>query len=285
MTQIVVRSSRQVPIADLLNLPLMLRNLWRYRDLIRQFTIREVGVRHKGTALGLTWAILQPLLTLSIYTFIFGFVFKNRWGKLDGFYWADFTLNFFAGYVVYSIFSDTVNRSPGFITEHPNLVRKVVFPLEILPLTATGASLIYSGFGIALLLIATGALAQTFSWTIIFFPLVLLPLLMLTLGISWLFASLGAFIRDFRQVVPVLTQLVFFMTPIFYDVKNIDPQFRWIIMLNPMTLIVENARKTLLWSEMPDWQHLGVLYAVALVVMILGYAWFTKSKRGLADVL
>lgn len=285
MTQIVVRSSKPVPIADLLNLPMMIRNLWRYRDLIRQFTVREVSVRHKGTALGLTWAILQPLLTLSIYTFIFGFVFKNHWGKLGGFAWADFTLNFFAGYVVYSIFSDTVNRSPGFITEHPNLVRKVVFPLEILPVTATGASLIYASFGIVLLLIACGALAQSFSWTIVFFPLVLLPLMMITLGISWLFASLGAFIRDFKQVVPVLTQLIFFMTPVFYDVKNIDEQYRWIIMLNPMTLIVENSRKTLLWGEMPDWFHLGVLYAVSLVVMILGYAWFSKSKRGLADVL
>lgn len=285
MTQLVVRSSRPVPIADLLNLPLMIRNLWRYRDLIRQFTVREVSVRHKGTALGLTWAVLQPLLTLSIYTFIFGFVFKNRWDKLGGYAWADFTLNFFAGYVVYSIFSDTVNRSPGFITEHPNLVRKVVFPLEILPLTATGASLVYAGFGIALLLVATGVLAQSFSWTILFFPLVLLPLLMLTLGVSWLFASLGAFIRDFRQVVPVLTQLVFFVTPVFYDVKTIDTQYRWIIMLNPMTLIVENARKTLLWGEMPDWTHLGLVYAVSLAVMILGYAWFTKSKRGLADVL
>ena len=285
MNQLVVRSAKPTPIGDLLNLASMIRGFWRYRDLIHQFTAREFLVRHKCTSLGIAWAVIQPLLTLSIYTFIFGFVFKNRWNKLDGYAWADFTLHFFAGYVVFSIFADTVNRSPSFVTEHPNLVRKVVFPLEILPITATGASLLYSTFGLGLLLLATGILAHSFSWTIIFFPLVLVPLVMITLGVSWIFASMGAFIRDFKQVVPVLTQLVFFMTPVFYDVNNIDPQFRWIIRLNPLTIVVENARKTLLWGEVPNWTDLVILTAVGLVVMVLGYAWFMKSKRGLADVL
>ncbi len=285
MDQIAVRSARRPPIADLLNLSSIARHLFGYRDLIRQFTVREVMVRHKGTSLGLSWAIVQPLLTLAIYTFIFGFVFSNRWGRLGGFEWADFSLHFFAGFVVFSIFSETVNRSPTFVTEHPNLVRKVVFPLEILPVTALGASLVYAGFGLGLLMLATGVLAQTVSWTLVLFPLVLAPLLMITLGVSWFFASLGAFIRDFKQVVPVLTQLVFFMTPIFYDVNQISEKFRWVILLNPLTLVVENSRRTLLWSEMPNWLELRVLYAVGVVVMVLGYAWFAKSKRGLADVL
>lgn len=285
MDQIAVRSARRLPIADLLNVVSITRHLWRYRDLIRQFTAREVMVRHKGTSLGLAWAVMQPLLTLVIYTFIFGFVFQNKWGKLGGFEWADFSLHFFAGFVVMSVFIDTVNRSPAFVTEHPNLVRKVVFPLEILPVTATGASLVYAGFGLVLVLIATAGLAQTVSWTIVFFPLVLAPLVMMTLGVSWFFASLGAFIRDFKQVVPVLTQLVFFMTPVFYDVNKIDERFRWVIRMNPLTLVVENARRTLLWSEMPNWMELAVLYAVGVVVLVLGYAWFAKSKRGLADVL
>ncbi|MGE3109949.1 MAG: ABC transporter permease [Phycisphaerales bacterium] len=285
MDQIAVRSARRVPIADLLNISSICRHLWQYRDLIRQFTVRDVMVRHKGTSLGLAWAILQPLLTLAIYTFIFGFVFRHRWGKLGGFEWADFSLHFFAGFVVYSIFAETVNRSPAMVTEHPNLVRKVVFPLEILPITAAGASLVYAFFGLALLLIAAGALAQSFSWTIIFFPLVLLPLLMITLGVSWLFASLGAFIRDFKQVVPVLTQLTFFMTPVFYDVQQVPERLRWVIMMNPLTLIVLNSRRTLLWGELPDWTQVAALNALGLVVLVLGYAWFVKSKRGLADVL
>jgi lipopolysaccharide transport system permease protein len=289
MSQVVIRSARPTPIGDVLSLPHMVRHLWGYRDLIRQFAVREVLVRHKGTALGLTWAIAQPLLTLGIYTFIFGFVFQNRWGaeKLGGPEWANFLLNFFAGFVLFGFFSETVNRSPTFITDHPNLVRKVVFPLEIFPVTAVGAGLVYSGCSLVLLLLTTLILAGTFSWTIVFFPLVLLPLLMLTLGVSWFFASMGVFVRDVRQVVPVMTQLLFFVTPIFYDIESpgIRPVYKQIIRLNPFTTIVESGRRTLLWGQPPEWLPLGIVTALSLVVMILGYAWFAKSKRGLADVI
>jgi lipopolysaccharide transport system permease protein len=266
----------------------MARSLWRYRDLVRQFTVREFMVRHKGTSLGILWAIVQPLLVLAIYTFIFGFVFHNRWDQLKGPSWANFPLNFFAGYLIYSVFSDCANRSPSLVTEHPNLVRKVVFPLEILPLTCLGAGLFYFFISLALLMAITIALTQTVSWTILLFPLTLAPMIMLTLGISWIFASLGAFIRDFKQVVPVIMQLIFFVTPVFYDVSKIQEPFQSVIRLNPLTTIVQFGRKTLMWGEAPtqdDWMYFAVVTAFSLVVMICGYAWFTKSKRGLADVL
>lgn len=288
MTDVIIRSARPLPWGDLLSLPAMLRALWRYRDLVRQFAMREVLVRHKGTSLGILWAVLQPLLVLGIYTFIFGFVFANRWSQLQGPAWANFPLNFFTGYLLYGLFSDCVNRSPSLITEHPNLVRKVVFPLEILPLTTCGASLIYFTISASLLLVVKVIVTQTLSWTILLFPIVLFPLVMLTLGVSWLFASLGAFIRDFKQVVPVLMQLLFFVTPVFYDVSLIKEPFQQIIRLNPLTTIVEFGRKTLMWGQAPtpeDWISLGVVSALAFVVMIGGYAWFCKSKRGLADVL
>lgn len=268
----------------------MVRSLWRYRELVRQFTIREVMVRHKGTALGLFWAVVQPLLVLAIYTFIFGFVFQNRWSASSGPDWANFPMNFFAGYLIFNVFSECVNRSPSLVVEHPNLVRKVVFPLEILPLTSCGAGLVYFAISVVLLLAVKVALTLTISWTVVLFPLVLIPLVMLTLGVSWLFASLGAFIRDFKQVVPVLTQLMFFVTPLFYDVSNpeIKPIYRQIIHLNPLTTIVQFGRKVLMWGQVPDgadWQALGIVTLASFVAMIGGYAWFVKSKRGLADVL
>jgi lipopolysaccharide transport system permease protein len=288
MSELTIRSARPIPWGDLLSLPAMVRALWRYRDLVRQFTVREVMVRHKGTSLGLLWAVVQPLLVLAIYTFVFGFVFQNRWSHLRGPDWANFPLNFFAGYLIFGVFSDCVNRSPSLITEHPNLVRKVVFPLEILPLTCCGAGLVYFFISLALLIVVTFILTLSIPWTIVLFPLALVPLIMLSLGVSWLFASLGAFIRDFKQVVPVLTQLMFFVTPVFYDVSAIKEPYQQIIRLNPMTTIVQFGRKTLMWGQVPtgeDWASLGVVTALALAVMIGGYAWFAKSKRGLADVL
>jgi lipopolysaccharide transport system permease protein len=288
MSELVIRSARPVAWGDLLSLPAMIRSLWRYRDLVRQFAVREVMVRHKGTSLGVLWAVVQPLLVLGIYTFIFGFVFQNRWSHLRGPDWANFPLNFFAGYLLFGVFSECVNRSPTLITEHPNLVRKVVFPLEILPLTTCGAGLVYFSVSVALLMVVMFVLTLSVPWTVLLFPIVLVPLVMLTLGVSWLFASLGAFIRDFKQVVPVLTQLMFFVTPVFYDVTQIPERFQQVIHLNPLTTIVQFGRKTLMWGQVPtpdDWIALGVVTAVGLIVMIGGYAWFTKCKRGLADVL
>src|SRR6478752_2824271 len=129
MSDLVIRSASPTPIADLLSLPAILRNLWRFRYLIAQFTRREVLVRHKGTALGLLWAIVQPLITLGVYTFIFGMVFQNKsWHEHDlgGPPWTNFVLHFFVGFILYGFFADCVNRAPGLITEHPNLVRKVM---------------------------------------------------------------------------------------------------------------------------------------------------------------
>ncbi len=128
------------------------------------------------------WAVVQPLLVLAIYTFVFGFVFENRWSQLQGPSWANFPLNFFAGYLIFGVFGDCVNRAPSLITEHPNLVRKVVFPLEILPLTCCGAGLVYFGISLVVLLIAKVALTQTLSWTVLLFPIVMVPLIMLTPG-------------------------------------------------------------------------------------------------------
>jgi len=265
------------------------RNLWEYRELIKQFSIRETVARHKGTHLGLAWTVGQPLLTLAVFTFLFATVFEVRWdATLSGEAKIDYALHFFAGLVLYSVFADTVGRAPGLILEKPNFVRKVVFPLEILPVAALGASLIYALISVVVLLVAALVLAGHFSVTLWLFPLTLVPLLTLTLGLSWFLCSIGVFVRDIKNVVAVLLQLLFFVTPIMFPLAMVTEKlgdYAWVVYLNPLTPILEDGRRTLLLGEQPHWLGLGISTVVGLAMMQAGYAWFRRSRQGFADVL
>lgn len=289
MTTIAVRTSRPPRVIEALSPVALVRNMWEYRELIKQFSIRETVARYKGTHLGLAWTVGQPLLTLAVFTFLFSTVFEIRWNtKLSGEARIDYALHFFAGLVLYSVFSDTVGRAPGLILEKPNFVRKVVFPLEILPVAALGASMIYALMGIVVLLVAALVLAGHFSATLWLFPLTLIPLAALTLGLSWFLCSMGVFIRDIKNVVAVLLQLLFFVTPIMFPLDMVQEklgEYAWAVYLNPLTPILEDGRRTLLLSQMPDWFGLGVSTVVGLLVMQSGYAWFRRSRQGFADVL
>jgi lipopolysaccharide transport system permease protein len=267
----------------------LVRNLWEYRELIKQFSIRETVARHKGTHLGIAWTVGQPLLTLAVFTLLFTSVFEVRWNtKLSGEMKIDYALNFFAGFVLYAVFSETVGRAPGLILEKPNFVRKVVFPLEILPVAALGASLVYALMGVGVLLVAALVLAGHFSVTLWLFPLTLIPLAALTLGLSWFLCALGVFIRDIKHVVAVVLQLLFFVTPIMYPLDMVQEKlgdWAWIMYLNPLTPILEDGRRTLLLGQPPHWLGLAISTLIGLFVMQAGYAWFRRSRQGFADVL
>jgi lipopolysaccharide transport system permease protein len=289
MTTIAVRTSRPPRVLESLSPVTLVRNLWEYRELVRQFSIRETVARYKGTHLGLAWTVGQPLLTLAVFTFVFSTVFDVRWGtNLSGEARVDYALNFFAGLVLYSVFSETVGRAPGLILEKPNFVRKVVFPLEILPVAALGASMIYALISVGVLLAAALVLAGRFSPTLWLFPLTLVPLAAFTLGLSWFLCSMGVFIRDIKNVVAVLLQLLFFATPITFPLETLQTKlggYAWVVYLNPLTAILEDGRRTLLLGQQPEWFTLGVSTLVGLLVMQAGYAWFRRSRQGFADVL
>lgn len=285
MSQIAVRSAKPEPVARLLWPGIAFSRLWRHRDLIAQFTGREAAMRHKGTNLGLAWAVAQPLLMLAVYTFLFGVVFQFRWGRLEGGGNPEFALTFFCGLIVFAVFQECANKSTSLIMERPNLVRRVVFPLEILPAVVLGSALLYMVIEAALLILCKGIFFRAVSPTAFFFPLVLIPLIMLSLGAGWFLSALGVFIRDIRQVVFVCTQMLFFLTPIFYPLDMVPEQYRWFIELNPLTHIVENARRTLLWGMTPDWGSLAVVTVFTAIVMQLGYAWFSRARRSFADVV
>lgn len=284
-TGIEIRSARAEPLRGLLSPVRLVSDVWKYRDLVWQMARREVTSRYRGSVLGGLWFLLQPLLMLLVYTFVFSVVFKARWGERVGDSPSGFALALFAGLLVFNLFAECANRSPTCIVGQPNYVKKVVFPLQVVPMALSGSALFYAVVNMGLLLVVSLAINRTLPVTVTAFPLVLVPTLMLSLGVAFVLASLGVYLRDTALVVPVLVQILFFTTPVFYPETAVPEPFRSIIRANPLSPLLDSARRTLLWNQWPEWGGLLVAWIVALVVLQLGYTWFQKTRRGFPDVL
>ncbi len=260
-------------------------NLWQHRELIRQFTRREVQQRYRGSYLGLIWSFITPLSTLVVYTFVFSIIFDARWegAPLEG--PASFALAFFAGLVVYNVLSETILASSAVITGNPNYVKKVVFPLEILPINILGSALIHSLFGLAILFVGLLIFLWQIPWTVIFLPLMYLPLIFITLGLAWFVASLGVFVRDLNHFLGIVLQFFFFLTPIVYPPSAVPEQLKFLIFLNPLSFIINHVRRVVLFGQVPDWGEFVIIVITTFGVMLLGYAWFMTSKKTFADVI
>ena len=259
------------------------KSLWRNRQLIVQMTKREVVGRYKGSAMGLAWSFFNPVFMLVVYTFVFSVIFKSRWGGGES--RTLFAVVLFAGMIVLGLFSEVLNRAPSLILSNVNYVKKVVFPIEILPVIAMGAALFHSLISLGVLLVAFVLFNGYLHWTVIFTPLVLLPLVLVTLGISWMLAAIGVFLRDVGQTIGMVTTVLMFLSPVFYPVTAVPERFRPFIMANPLTFIIEQAREVLIWGHCPNWIGLVIYTIVATVVAWAGYALFQKTRKGFADVL
>jgi lipopolysaccharide transport system permease protein len=262
------------------------RSLWHNRNLILQMSRREVVGRYKGSTMGMAWSFFNPVFMLVVYTFVFSEIFKARWGAAG----VDesktqFAMLLFVGLIVLSLFSDILNRAPGLILANTNYVKKVMFPIEILPVVAMGATLFHSLISLGVLLAAFTLFNGYMPWTAILIPLVLLPLVLLSLGLAWILASLGVFLRDVGQTIGILTTVLMFLSPVFYPVTAVPERFRSYIMANPLTFIIEQAREVLIWGHLPDWLGLGLYTVIAMAICWAGYAWFQKTRKGFADVL
>lgn len=240
--------------------------------------------RYKGAFLGLFWTLVQPLMMLAVYTFVFTVLFQPRTASADASR-AEFVVRLFCGIIVFGIFSETTARAPLLVVSKPSYVRKVIFPLEILPLASLGTSLVFLIAGLAILLAAIAIVYHTFSITIVLFPVVLVPLLLLSLGLGWFLASLGVFIRDTSHGVRILLQALFFLTPIVWTVDLLPERWQPLVNINPLATVIEGAKATLIYGTWPNWGWLAGATLVSLVVMLAGYFWFMKTKRGFADVL
>lgn len=260
--------------------------LWRHRDLIRQMTWRDVLGRYRGSLLGLAWSFFNPVLMLIVYTFVFSGIFKARWGGSDeaGSH-AQFALILFVGLIVNTLFAEILNRAPGLILGNVNYVKKVVFPLEILPVVAAAAAVFHALISVGVLLLALLLVNGTLPWTALFAPIVIAPLLVLALGGAWFLASLGVFVRDVGQTIGIVTSIMMFLSPVFYPVTALPEAYRPWLFLNPMTFVIEQARDVLIWGRMPDWYGLLGYSAAAVLVAWVGFYWFQKTRKGFADVL
>ena len=261
------------------------KSLWRNRPLIVQMTKREVVGRYKGSVMGLAWSFFNPVFMLVVYTFMFSVVFKARWGVEGEDSKALFAVVLFVGMIVHGLFAEVLNRAPSLILSNVNYVKKVVFPIEILPVISMAAALFHSMISLCVLLIAFVIFSGYLHWTTVFIPLVLLPFVILTLGFAWLLASLGVFLRDVGQVIGIVIMVMMFLAPVFYPVTAVPEQFRPFIMANPLTFIIEQAREVLIWGHAPNWLGLGIYTVAATVVAWAGYALFQKTRKGFADVL
>lgn len=261
-------------------------SLWRNHQLVVLMTKREVIGRYKGSVMGLAWSFFNPVFMLIIYTIVFSEIFKSRWDNASSSESkTQFALVLFVGLIVLNLFSEVINRAPNLILANVNYVKKVVFPIEILPVVTIGTALFHSLISFGVLLTAFVIFNGYLHWTVIFIPLVLLPLVILILGLAWMLASLGVFLRDVGQTIAIITTVLTFLSPVFYPVTAVPLRLRPFIMANPLTFIIEQAREVLIWGRMPDWLGLGVYTLVAILAAWAGYAWFQKTRKGFADVL
>jgi lipopolysaccharide transport system permease protein len=262
----------------------MLSSFWTNRSLIAQMVRREVIGRYRGSTMGIAWSFFHPVLMLTVYTFVFSVIFKTRWSA-ESTSKTEFALLLFAGLIVFNLFAECANRAPTLILSNINYVKKVVFPLEILPWVALGSALFH-----ALISLGVWTLAYTIFFgiphaTTLLMAVVILPLLLFIAGLTWALAALGVYLRDVSQFIGIVTTVLMFLSPIFYPASAIPEKYRVLLNLNPLTSAVEQTRDVLFWGKVPDPLVFLAYLAGATLVAWLGFIWFQKTRKGFADVL
>ncbi|WP_369930779.1 ABC transporter permease [Xanthomonas sp. NCPPB 2632] len=255
-----------------------------HRRLIRVLAVREIASRYRGSLLGFAWAVVQPVFMLAIYAFVFSQVFKARWPGGTGSK-AEFALVLFAGLLVFNMFAEVFNRAPQLILSNANYVKRVVFPLEVLSIVSVITALFNLVVSLIVWLAFYAVAIGVPHVSVLLFPLALVPLVIFLMGLSWLFAALGVYLRDIAQITAIVTTAIMFLTPIFFPVDAIPERFRSFLDINPLAPIVQQVRGVLMWGQGIDPASYGVSLGVALALMLAGFAFFQKVRKGFADVL
>lgn len=262
----------------------ILRSVWKHSRLIFTLAKREVEGKYRGSIFGLLWTFINPLLMLAVYTFVFSVVFNARWSTGSDSK-TEFALALFAGLTVFSLFSECINRAPTLITSNVNYVKKVIFPIEVLPVVAMMSALFHYAVSLLVWLIFYLIFFGIPSGNILLLPVVIFPFCILTLGLCWFLSSLGVYLRDISQIVGVLTTVLMFLSPIFYPITALPESFQPIMELSPLTTAVVQVRDIMLFGKGVDWTALAKQLLISILVASLGFAWFQKTRKGFADVL
>lgn len=258
--------------------------LTRYHTLTYELAKRDILGRYRGASFGLVWSLISPFLMLLVYTFSFGFVFKAKWPQVAGSN-HHFSIILFIGLIVHGFFAECLVRAPTLVTGNAGFVKRVVFPLEILPWSSMFSALFHAAMNIAVYTLLRFLLEGEISWTMVFLPIVFLPLVFITMGVSWIFAALGVYLRDINQITGVLATAMLFLSSAMIPVQTLPDPYRTAFELNPLTFIIDQARAVALWGHIPDLPGLALMSLAGLGLMYLGYGWFIATKRGFADVL
>ncbi len=271
----------------------LLGTLRRHRFLIAQLTRREVVGRYRGSHLGIFWSFVNPVLLLCIYTFVFKYIFNARMvpGHPDE-GWADYALFLFAALIIFNLFAECLSRAPNLIVINANYVTRVVFPLELLPLTVVLGSLVHLLISfVPLCLAVLVTRGGHMHATVAYWPLLLVPVTAWALAITWIVSALGAFLRDLNEIMLALTQILMYASAIFYSLeglmanKNVPPQLRTLIQFNPLAYFSEESRSLVVWGKPMDWSTYGWMTLAGVVAMIIGYQLFMNVKQAFADVI
>jgi len=263
----------------------LMHSIRDHHRLIRQMIWREVVGRYKGSVLGLGWSFINPLMMLAIYSFVFSVVFKARWGVDAIESKVDFALILFVGLIIHAMFSEVLNRAPELIVNNVNYVKKVVFPLEILTIVSLGSALFHAFVSTLVLLVAFVLLNGFFNWTLIYTPIVLFPLVPLTLGFGWILTSLGVYLRDIGQVIGSITMMLLFLAPVFYPITALPEAYQSAMYINPLTFPIEQARAVIIFGQAPNWIGWLIHLGVSILICWIGFWWFQKTRKGFSDVV
>ncbi len=263
----------------------LVRVILQNRHLLWQFTRRQVAQRHRGSILGAIWSVLLPLVMMAVYTVVFGLIFKGRYSGVPDASTLDYALGIFLSITIFQFVSETLVLSPISVVSQPNMVKKVVFPLEILPLATIGTALVQFLISCLLVVIAIATLGHGLGLSALLFPLTLLPLFPLLLGIALIASALGVFLRDIQQAAGPLSMVLMYSSAVFYSSEMIPPAFWTFLKYNPILHVIEQSRRTLLWQQPVQWEGLGYSLILGFVVLLTGIWVFRKLKPAFADVL
>jgi lipopolysaccharide transport system permease protein len=255
-----------------------------HRSLIAELTRRDIHGKYRGANFGMLWALISPFLMLAVYSLAFGNILRSRWPQTgDGSH--SFALILFIGLIIHGFFAECISRAPQLVVENPNYVKRVIFPLQILPWPMVLSALFHLFTNLIAFVILQAVVDHHFVWQVLLFPFTVAPLAILALGASWWLAALGVYFRDIGQVTGVLVTALLFTSTAIMPLSAVSPSVRWLFELNPLSFIIDQSREVTLWGRFPDWMGLGLYALAALVFAYFGYWIFLMTKRGFADVI